>query len=53
MNVVLSAVLVCLVWSSLTTLASAAPLPTGVSDRMVIKLNSITLLDLTVAETGG
>jgi hypothetical protein len=53
MSVVLSAVLACLVWSSLTTLASAAPLPPGVSDRMVITLNGNTVFDETVAETGG
>ena len=53
MSVVLSAVLACLVWSSLTTLASAAPLPPGVSDRMVITFEGITVFDGSVAETGG
>jgi PEP-CTERM motif len=52
MSVVLSAVLACLVWGSLATLASATPLPAGTSDRMVIMLNGNTISDQTATETG-
>jgi hypothetical protein len=53
MSVVLRAVLACVVWGSLTTLASATPLPAGTSDRMVIKVGNTTVFDETASETGG
>jgi PEP-CTERM motif len=53
MSVVFSAVLACLVWGSLTTVASATPLPAETSDRMVIKLNGNTIFDQPATEGGG
>jgi hypothetical protein len=53
MSVVLSAVLACLVWGNLATLASATPLPAGTSDRMVIMLNGNTIFNQAATEGGG